>query len=183
MPGSGGGCEHCSTAQASVDIDTGLSVTRHVTQQTNDTKEVVLTLAQLEAQKEALGDVEHLLGDAGYFSEDNVKATLAQGITPSFSTHRESHNAPLKARLEASPEHQACADPVDDMKRRLATREGRALYARRKSTIEPACGLIKQMQGFEQFLVREAQAVQGEWNLVCIGGYTMKRMYELSSSR
>jgi hypothetical protein len=64
------------------------------------------------------------------------------------------------------------------MKHRLRTREGKALYGKRKTSIEPAFGLIKQVQGFRQFLLRGVWAVQGEWNLVCIG-YNLKRMHEL----
>jgi transposase len=178
MPGSGGGFEQSYNAQASVDIDTGLIITRHISQQTNDKQEVTPTLLQLEAQEEALGKVDNLLGDAGYFSADNVKATVAQEITPLFSAHREPHNVPLLDRFEEPPGQEDFADPVEEMKHRLRTREGKALYGKRKTSIEPAFGLIKQVQGFRQFLLRGVEAVQGEWNLVCIG-YNLKRMHEL----
>ena len=67
---------------------------------------------------------------------------------------------------------------VEDMKRRMKTSEGKGLYAKRKSTIEPVFGVIKQVMGFRQFLLRGVEAVQGEWNLVCIG-YNLKKMYAL----
>lgn len=70
--------------------------------------------------------------------------------------------------------------PVEDRKYRLRTEAGRAFYAKRKSTIEPAFGIIKQVLGFRQFLLRGLDKVNGEWDLVCIG-YNMKRMFELSS--
>ena len=178
MPGSGGGFEQSYNAQASVDIDSGMIMTRHISQQTNDKQEVIPSLSQLAAQEEVLGKVENLLGDAGYFSADNVKATVAQEIRPLFSTHRESHNVPLMERFAQAADQQDYADPVEEMKHRLQTREGKALYAKRKSTIEPAFGLIKHVQGFRQFLLRGVEAVQGEWNLVCIG-YNLKRMHEL----
>ena len=56
---------------------------------------------------------------------------------------------------------------VEDMKRRLKTSEGKKLYAKRKSTIEPVFGVIKHVMGFRQFL-RGVGAVQGEWNLVVL---------------
>ncbi len=52
------------------------------------------------------------------------------------------------------------------------------MYSKRKSTIEPVFGIIKQVMGFRQFMVRGLEAVRGEWNLVCIG-YNLKRMYAL----
>ena len=81
-------------------------------------------------------------------------------------------------RFEEPPAEKVWEDPVEEMKYRLQTRAGKALYGKRKSTIEPAFGLIKQVQGFRQFLMRGVEAVAGEWNLVCIG-YNLKRMHEL----
>ena len=60
-----------------------------------------------------------------------------------------------------------------------ATPEGKALYAKRKSTVEPVFGIIKHVMGFRQFLLRGLQAVQGEWNLVCIA-YNLKRLQVLA---
>lgn len=180
MPRSGGGFEQSYNAQASVDIETGLIVTRHISQQPNDQQELTPTLSQLKAQEDVIGKVENLLGDAGYFSAENVASTVAQEITPYLSDHREPHNVPLKERFEEAPDQQEFGDPVEEMRHRLRTRAGKALYAKRKSTIEPAFGVIKHVQGFRQFLLRGVEAVQGEWNLVCIG-YNLKRMHELGN--
>lgn len=64
------------------------------------------------------------------------------------------------------------------MRHRLKTRDGKATYARRKSTVEAVFGIIKQVQGFRQFLLRGFEAVAGEWNLVCIG-WNLKRLHAL----
>jgi hypothetical protein len=66
------------------------------------------------------------------------------------------------------------ADPVEAMKHRLGTKEGKALYGKRKSTIEPTFGIIR------QFLLWGVDAVNGEWDLVCIG-YNIKKMFALSA--
>ena len=60
----------------------------------------------------------------------------------------------------------------------LKTRDGKAVYARRKSTVETVFGIIKQVQGFRQFLLRGLDAVSGEWSLVCIG-WNLKRLHAL----
>ena len=53
------------------------------------------------------------------------------------------------------------------MKRKLRTQAGSAIYARRKTIVEPVFGQIKQAQGFRQFLLRGYEKVQGEWALLC----------------
>lgn len=54
------------------------------------------------------------------------------------------------------------------MREKLATPEGKALYARRKAIVEPVHGLIKRARGFRQFLLRSLVKVQGEFHLVAL---------------
>ena len=54
------------------------------------------------------------------------------------------------------------------MQRKLQTKAGRAIYATRKTIVEPVFGQIKQARGFRQFLLRGLAKVQGEWALVCL---------------
>ena len=70
------------------------------------------------------------------------------------------------------------ANALDTMKHRMKTKEGKALYAKRKSTVETVFGIIKHVLGFRQFLLRGLDSVQGEWALVCIG-WNLKRMHAL----
>jgi hypothetical protein len=44
------------------------------------------------------------------------------------------------------------------MRHRLKTPEGKTIYAKRKSTVEPVFGVIKQVMGFRQFLLRGLDA-------------------------
>ena len=60
------------------------------------------------------------------------------------------------------------ATRVDRMKRKLQTKAGRAIYAARKTIVEPVFGQIKQARGFRQFLLRGLAKVRGEWALVCL---------------
>ncbi len=181
MPGSGGGFEQSYNAQASVDIDSGLIVTGHVTQQPNDKQQVEPTLEQFRQQAPDIGKPKALLADAGYFSAANVNAIVGDGIEPSISDRRPPHNPPLAERLTAPPAQvDPSDDPVEAMRGRMGTKKGKALYGKRKSTIEPTFGLIKQVQGFRQFLLRGLEAVDGEWNLVCIA-FNLKKMHALST--
>jgi len=68
------------------------------------------------------------------------------------------------------------------MKEKLASKEGRAIYARRKSSVEPVFGLIKQARGFRQFLLRGVSKVSGEWQLVALA-YNCQRLCRLRRGR
>lgn len=165
-------------AQAAVDIDSHLIVENHLTQQTNDKQQIKPTLAGLKQVQNALGKPEGLLADAGYFSEDNVNLCEGDELTPYIADRRQKHHPPLVERLHPPPPSDS-ADATAAMANRLRTPQGKALYARRKSTVETVFGVIKQVMGFRQFHLRGFQAAQGEWNLVCMA-WNLKRMFALS---
>ena len=98
---------------------------------------------------------------------------------PYIPGNRERHNQPLKEphELPLCPQD---ADLMTQMKHRLKTKAGKALYAKRKSTVETVFGIIKEVLGFRQFHLRGREAAEGEWNLVCMA-WNLKRMYALSS--
>ncbi len=178
MP-SGGGFEQAYNAQGAVDVESRLIVTRHVTQNTNDKREMEPVLEQLKENEQRLGKAENLLADSGYYSASNVNLCDRAGIKPYISKRREKHNRPFWERFaQCNEEEKEPATPVEDMQRRLGTSAGKKMYSKRKSTIEPVFGIMKQVMGFRQFMVRGLEAVRGEWNLVCIG-YNLKRMYAL----
>lgn len=52
------------------------------------------------------------------------------------------------------------------MEQRLATQEGKKLYALRKQTVEPLFGIIKEAMGFRRFSLRGLAKVGLEWTLV-----------------
>lgn len=64
------------------------------------------------------------------------------------------------------------------MAEKLATAEGRAVYAQRKHLVEAVNGWIKNILGFRQFSLRGLQSVQGEWDLVCLS-LNLRRMSSL----
>ena len=66
------------------------------------------------------------------------------------------------------------------MVHRLQTAGGKALYKLRKQTVEPGFGIIKEVLGFRQFLLRGRAKVELEWTLVCVS-YNLKRMFRLKN--
>lgn len=180
MPVSGGGFEQSYNAQASVDVETMLIVGQHLSQNPNDKLEIDPALEALSALPESLGAVDILLADAGYFSQDNVETCLEHKILPYISSSRDKHNQSLKERFAEPAPLPEGADAVTEMTHRLRTRDGRALYANRKCTVEPVFGIIKHVMGFRQFLLRGVKSVRGEWDLVCMA-WNLKRLHALAA--
>ena len=177
MP-SNEGFNQCYNAQAGVDANTHLIVEQHISQQPNDKQEVAPTLERLQQLPDELGEIDALLADTGYFSEANVNRCEAESVTPYIPEGRQGHNEPLHERLAADPPEPEQPSAIEAMAHRLKTRVGKAIYAQRKSTVETVFGIIKQVQGFRQFLLRGFDAVAGEWSLVCIG-WNLKRLHAL----
>ena len=48
------------------------------------------------------------------------------------------------------------------MARKLRTKDGRKVYSRRKTIVEPVFGQIKQARGFRQFLRRGLENIRHE---------------------
>ena len=147
MPSSQGFVQ-AYNAQAAVDIDSHLVVAEHVSNHTNDKQELAPALRCLDEREEVVGQPQALLADAGYFSDENVKRCEAEGIEPYIASGRERHHQPLAERFESIPEGPAQPDGVPAMVHRMKTPEGRALYAKRKSTVETVFGVVKEVMGF-----------------------------------
>ncbi len=178
MPSSSGGFDQSYNAQAAVDVDSMLIVENHITQQSNDKLELGPAVENLCSLPGSLGRVDALSADTGYFSRNNVEQCKSQNIVPYIAAEREQHNSALENRFTEPEPLLAPVDPVTEMKHRLKTIAGKAIYAKRKSTIEPVFGIIKAVMGFRQFLLRGVNKVAGEWDLVCIA-YNLKRMHAL----
>lgn len=180
MPTSGGGFEQAYNVQAAVDVESGLIVEKHLTQATNDKQQIGPALEELATREAALGKVDALLADTGYFSESNVSAVVDYGATPYIAQKRDAHNQPLMERFKPDdpmPEGEDVT-ALEVMRWRLKTQEGRAIYALRKSTIEPTFGIQKDIMGYRRFLVRGLAAVTAEWDLVCMA-FNLKKMFTL----
>lgn len=179
MPTSSGGFEQTYNAQASVDAETMLIVGNHLSQAPNDKQELKPALDKLAQLPTELGKVTNMLADTGYFSASNVSICEDQNITPYIAVKREGHHQQVLDRFNEPPPLPDGADAVESMKHRLKTKAGKAVYAKRKSTVEPVFGIIKAAMGFRQFLLRGLDAVTGEWNLVCVA-YNLKRLFVLA---
>jgi transposase len=150
-------------AQIAVEPVLQLIVGQALTQQTNDKKQLLPMIATVRQQ--AGQEIGEVLADSGYCSEANLRQAAKKQIDLYVATEKTKHNQPAQpapcGRIPKS------ATLVERMKRKLKTKAGRAIYARRKTIVEPVFGQIKQARGFRQFLLRGVEKVRGEWALVC----------------
>lgn len=181
MPVSGGGFEQSYNAQAGVDTDTMMVITRHVSQACNDKREIEPTLEQIATLPATLGQVQSLIADNGFFSQANVIACDEAGIEPLLALKRQEHHEPLMQRFAPDAKAPETPDPLTQMTHRLTTQAGRALYALRKQTVEPVFGIIKRVMGWRQMSMRGLEQAHGEWNLVTMA-WNIKRMHVLRAA-
>jgi transposase len=160
-------------AQAAVESTTQLIVAQAVTQEANDKQQVEPMVAAI--QEQAGQKPEELLADSGYCSDKNIEHLEHQEIEAYIATGRQKHGEKEICKPGPLPEG---ATRVDRMKRKLQTKAGSAIYAARKSIVEPVFGQIKQARGFRQFLLRGIEKVRAEWAIVCMT-HNILKIYRL----
>jgi transposase len=157
-------------AQIAVESETQLIVGQTITQAANDKQQLLPMIDHVEQQ--AGQRPEEVVADNGYASEENLEGAEAAQIEVYVAVGRDKHNQ-RQSRCPRGPLPKT-ATRMDRMRRKLKTKVGRAIYATRKTIVEPVFGQIKQAQGFRQFLLRGLKKVQGEWALVCMAHNVLK---------
>ncbi len=148
-------------AQAAVDAGHQIIVAHGLTNSTSDQGQLEPMVDTIEALAGARP--QELSADAGYCSEDNLKALEARSIRGYVATGRQKHGT-----VAAVGPHAAQAGSLRAaMAARLKRGGRRSRYRLRKITVEPVFGQIKQARGFRQFLLRGLDKVTHEWAMVC----------------
>jgi hypothetical protein len=107
---------------------------------------------------------EALLADSGYWSIDDLTAipNASELLIPPAR-----HGRQGKPRKDGKPSASKSDGLRAAMKKKLASEDGKARYAKRRETVEPVFGQIKEQQGARRFLRRGRRACQAEWKLLC----------------
>ena len=163
MP-SGGGYIQGYNAQTVVDEPHQIVVAASVTNQSPDAGNLapMLTMAidNLGIPPAAL------TADTGFWTPTVEQTARDLGTEAYVALGRQKHGEAV-----APPDDPDAPEPTDPrarMDQRLRSPEGKAVYARRKATVEPIYGQIKECRGFRRFSMRGLAAVSGEWDLVCL---------------
>ena len=176
MPQPNKGWEYAGNAQVVVDDVCQIIMACDVVLETNDKQQAVpmaqQALANLEATgierpQDAAGQVQPILSleDSGYFSAKAVTGLEALGLDPYLATERQKHHGPAATAAATLP---AGTTAQEQMRAKLRTPRGRAVYGLRKGVVEPVFGQIKGARGFRRFSLRGLEKIKGEWRLVCL---------------
>lgn len=151
-------------AQIAVDAEAQIIVAADVTQQVNDKQQLAPMFEQVEKNtgaKPVAGSA-----DNGYWTPEQIADKRVEGIDLHVATGRDKHGASEKNSSSADPVKAATA--LEQMKQKLQTDAGRAIYKMRKAIVEPVFGQIKECRHFRRFSLRGLENVKAEWKLVCL---------------
>lgn len=160
--GATGGFVQGYNCQAVVDSHAQIIVAAALTQQANDKQQLVpmlLAVEQNTGEKPARASA-----DAGYFSQEQITDTKLEGIDLYVAPERLKHGE--KVADEASLAVQPTL--IEQMREKLKSAQGHAVYKMRKAIVEPVFGQIKEARGLRRFSLRGEPKVGLEWQLICL---------------
>jgi transposase len=167
----GGRKELGYTAEIAVSDD-HLIVAQRVTQNAADNASLLPMIEEVEQQ---CGEQpEQVVADSGFFSLSNIEELERRGVdgyVPDSNLARElntgqrcpAHNRPRQAAQRR-------------MRKKLRSRAGRAVYRRRKATVEPVFGVLKQQRGMRQFRTTGLKNVGTEFTWAAVA-YNLTRLH------
>jgi hypothetical protein len=156
-------------AQAAVDSTAQVIVAAELTQQANDSRQLVPMITKVESNMGR--KPEAVSADAGYWSETNINDKRVIGINLHIATGRQKHGERVEP-VAGSPPDDATAK--EHMQHKLRTEAGREIYKMRKAIVEPVFGQIKERRGFRRFSFRSLERAGLEWKLICLTGNLLK---------
>jgi len=157
------GFEQAYNAQAVVDSTAQIIVAAAVTQEANDKQQLQ---PMLEKVKENCGRLpEKASADAGYFNTEHLTGETLRPVDLYVPPDRQKHGtAPEMTAATIA----ADASVVDQMRYKLKTAAGQAVYKWRKAIVEPVFGQSKEARGFRRFSFRGLAKVAAEWDLIAL---------------
>ncbi len=124
-----------------------------------------------------------VLADTGYASGRAVEVLQAKGVETVAAIGRTQPHRPYDFRPpppSMTPRRMTQPWRID-MKAKLETENGKALYKKRKQTVEPVFGIIKSAIGFRRFSLRGIGKAATEWTLIALT-YNCRRMVTLEAA-
>ena len=158
------GFQQCYNGQAAVDAESQVIVACELSAAPPDVQRLIPMLERiidLNGRAPA-----QLSADAGYASEANFAALANANVHAVVALRRYHRDEPPDA--DPAARRSSTRWPHrNEMRERLATADGKAIYKLRKQTVEPVFGQIKEARGLRQFLRRGLAAVESEWTMAC----------------
>jgi transposase len=153
------GFDQCYNAQIATNEEM-IIVGNYANAHHNDKQEFLPTIESVP--KELKPQITSAVADRGYYSQYNIE-NCPKGINPIIAKSKEKHNNYIEEILH----------PKKDKEKEI--------YRKRKHTVEPVFGIIKEVLGFRRFSFRGEENIDKEWGLVCLA-YNLKRMFKLKTT-
>jgi hypothetical protein len=157
-------------------------VAAELTQQANDLQQLQPMLEATATTLAAAGIPQRpgtLLADAGYWTIANL--TQLPGA-PELLIPPARHGRQGKPRKDGKPTASRSDGLRAVMTAKLASDHGKACYGKRKKTIEPVFGQLKEQQGGRRFLRRGLAVCDAEWKLLC-GTHNLLKLWRHRTTR
>jgi hypothetical protein len=142
-------------------------VAAELTQQASDLQQLDPMLQAVD-QTLAAANIDQrpgmLLADSGYWSIANLTAIPD---APDLYIPPAKHGRQGKPRKDGKPSESKSDGLRGAMAAKLGSEQGKACYAKRKETVEPVFGQLKEQQGARRFTRRGLAACDAEWKLLC----------------
>jgi transposase len=157
-------------------------VAAELTQDANDLQQLAPMLTATTATLATAGIPQRpgrLLADSGYWTIANLTKIPD---APELLIPPARHGRQGKPRKDGKPTASKSDGLRAAMTAKLASDDGKACYAKRKETIEPVFGQIKEQQGARRFLRRGFAACDAEWKLLC-GTHNLLKLWRHTATR
>jgi transposase len=157
-------------------------VAAELTQDANDVQQLHPMLRAVGRTLAAAGIPDRpqtVLADSGYWSITNL-TTLTDA--PELLVWPSKTGRTGKPRKDGQPSASRSDGLRAAMFAKLTSDQGKARYAKRKQTVEPVFGQLKEQQGARRFSRRGLRACEAEWKLVC-GTHNLLKLWRHSRSR
>ena len=175
MKGGDGSFMQGYNGQAAVDGAHQVIVACDLSQDAND-KRLLVPLVE-QTVKNTGRKPKTVLTDPGFYSEKNIDAMDAMGISVLIPPDRERCGVPSDPAPELTAEEYAAMSAIARMRHKVSTKAGREAYRLRKSIVEPVFGQAKGCAGspgFLGFLRRGLKKCTEEWHWLCARHNIMK---------
>ena len=133
--------------------------------------------------RDTVGLPQTVLADTGYASGPAIKALKANKIEPLVAIGRTQPQRPYDFRPppDTKTPRRITAPWRIAMKAKMETDDAKALYKKRKQSVETVFGIIKSAMGFRRFHLRELKNAATEWTLIAMA-YNCRRIHRLQSA-
>ncbi len=163
--GATGSFEQSYNGQIAVDGQAQIIVAATLTQAANDKQQLVPVLAEVKTNLGRLP--EKVTADSGYFSvaavTNEALSSVDLYVTPDSGKKTEQELA-----TESPPPTEGEQEVKAQMREKVKSESGRAVYKQRKMIVEPVFGQVKEVRGFRRFSFRGLQKNEAEWSLICL---------------